>query len=230
MIISHKYKFIFVKTSKTAGSSIIVDLNKFLDEKDICSNVFPRIEGHQPKNDLYSWAKFFPRFKNEPKFNNKYFIRAFYRSYHFLEKITVKYKQHSSARYIREKIGDDVFNNYFKFCVERNPIDKCISEFNMKQQRGLVSDWKEYITKKQFPCNYSDYTDENGELMVNKILKYENLEEELNEVTKQLGIPFNQLNTRAKGNYRKNKFIISDSEKKIIKDSFIKSNRFTKYF
>ena len=230
MIISHKYKFIFIKTSKTAGTSIVVDLNKFLDEKDICSNIFPTIEGHQSKNNLYLWGKFFPSLQNEPKLNNKYFIKAFYRLYHFLQKISVKYKEHASARSIRRNIGDDVFNNYFKFCVERNPIDKCISEFRMKKQRGLVSDWKEYIKKKQFPCNYKDYTDEDGELLVDKILKYENLEEELKEVTKKLGIPFNQLNTRAKSGYHKHEVIISDDDKTIIKDSFVKSNRFTKYF
>lgn len=41
MIISHKYKFIFVRTQKTASSSIMNYLYNYLDEDDICTGDGP---------------------------------------------------------------------------------------------------------------------------------------------------------------------------------------------
>lgn len=37
MIVSHKYKFVFIKTKKTAGSSIEKVLNRILGPEDICT-------------------------------------------------------------------------------------------------------------------------------------------------------------------------------------------------
>ena len=47
MIISHHYKFIFVKTNKTAGTSIEWALSKFLKEGDMLTTI---IEEKNDKN------------------------------------------------------------------------------------------------------------------------------------------------------------------------------------
>ena len=44
MIISHKFKFIFLKTNKTAGASIEIALSKFCGEKDIITPISPEDE------------------------------------------------------------------------------------------------------------------------------------------------------------------------------------------
>ena len=49
MIVSHKYKFIFIKTRKTAGTSIEYNLSKYLGKEDIIT----------PSSEAYYLAKNF---------------------------------------------------------------------------------------------------------------------------------------------------------------------------
>ena len=50
MIVSHEHRFIFVKTRKTAGTSIEVFLSKFAGDDAIVTPTIPAVEGHQPRN------------------------------------------------------------------------------------------------------------------------------------------------------------------------------------
>ena len=50
MIISHTHKFIFIKTVKTAGTSIEGFLSQHCGPEDVLTPIFPPIEGHEPRN------------------------------------------------------------------------------------------------------------------------------------------------------------------------------------
>lgn len=66
MIISHQHKFIFIKTKKTAGTSIEIALSKICGEQDIITPVSPEDEktrmalGYRgPQNYIINGARLF---------------------------------------------------------------------------------------------------------------------------------------------------------------------------
>ena len=162
MIISHKFKFIFVKTMKTAGTSIEVDFNKFLGVKDIATPILPKVKGHKPLNFEES-------------------------------KSGITLFNHLSASNIKQYIGEKIFDDYFVFCVEREPVDKCISHYSMLKnspnhnKRTKKLSFEQYIYDRKFPIDSDKYTDSLGNLIVNRILHYENLQKELIDIEKELG-------------------------------------------
>ena len=135
---------------------------------------------------------------------------------------------------IKKCIGKKIYNTYFKFCVEREPVDKCISHFSMfknsPHHKSKITEmsWSEYINSNYLPIDYLKYTDVSKNLIVDKILKYENLDFELKETLKKLGIKFNKLNVKAKANYRI-KIDVSNNDKIKIYEAFKESNQYTGY-
>ena len=52
MIVSHRYRFIFLKTNKTAGASIEIALSRFCDSEDIITPLLPDDELIRSNLDL----------------------------------------------------------------------------------------------------------------------------------------------------------------------------------
>jgi hypothetical protein len=169
MIISHKYRFIFIKTLKTAGTSIEVFLSQHCGPLDVVTPILPHVEPHVPRN------------------HNGYF-------------------NHIPGIEIRSRVGPDVWRNYFKFCVERNPWDKTLSYYHMmnfRQGGGLSLD--QFLAGNDFPVNHPKYTDPSdaNRIIVDNVLSYERLTDNLDRVFRELGIPFRGLlGVNAKSEYR----------------------------
>ena len=175
MIISHRFKFIFIKTVKTAGTSIEVFLSQHCAEEDVVTPIWPHIESHRPRN-----------YKTPKNMND--------------------FKNHNSAASIKKRVSTEIWDSYFKFCVERNPWDKTLSHYHMMNDQSEGIPFSDYMEQGNFCINFPTYTDANGNLLVDRVIKYEALAEELGSVFNDLGIPFNgSLGVHAKSEHRKDR-------------------------
>ena len=200
MIISHKYKFIFIKTNKTAGTSVEIALSRFLGEDDVITPIAPEDEitrselGYPgPQNYLAPWQEYdlrgiaglvFKR-KKKPRFFN-----------------------HISARLVKSHVGEQVWNDYFVFCFERNPWDRVISHYYWlykTEPRPSVSDYLNSKAPLALKRRGSQLYMIDGKIAVDKIALFENLAEEMEAIRIQLGIPEPLQLPHAKSSHRKDK-------------------------
>ena len=173
MIISHKYKFVFIKTKKTAGSSIEKFLYPYLDQEQ------DMITGSEPDNTpQLNVPDRLVRFDGKIIGNSDWF----------------------SAKKI---IGRDKFSDYYIFCVERNSWDKTISAYKFHRSLGHIDcsldefvHLDKIVNKKikgvfhPIPCNWNLYTS-NDKIRVDRVIQFDNLHQELQEVLTHLNIPAN---------------------------------------
>jgi hypothetical protein len=207
-IISFKYDFIFVKTQKTAGTSIEIELSKCLDDDEhaIITPIYPPVAGHMPRNCVSANLP-------GPFFN------------------------HMPALLIKHYLGEKVFHNMFSFCVEREPVAKCLSHFHMlrnspehNRDGKYQSTWSEYCDKGNFPVDLTQYSEfKNGAVhkIVNTILAYETLATSLPQIVDRLGMKDFKFEATAKAEYSKNRIVsyqdVTEAQRQIIYRAFERS-------
>jgi len=198
MIISHKYKFIFLKTQKTAGTSIEVFLSQLCGDKDVLTLVRPHVEPHVARNyrGLWNPVRELVEYKERragPVINQLLRLKKFY--------------NHIPGRLLKCRLSGTVWNDYFKFCVERNPWDKTLSHYYMvKARKGGNLSFDDYLAAGKFVLNFPIYADANDQMLVDKVVKYESLNDGLRQVFAQLGIPYDgTLGVWAKSEHRKDR-------------------------
>lgn len=208
MIISHKYKFIFIKTRKTAGTSLELFLSKLCAQKDIVTPLQER------KNFPRNYEGFFNPIPEVTKYANivlpKNYHYRLYSSNPIKDCLRKrKFYNHIPAYQVKERVSEDIWKNYYKFCFDRNPWDKTISHyFFCYGESSKKLSFEEYITRNILSWNYPLYTDPRcpNDIIVDYVGKYENLLEELTVIFKKINIPFDKnlgLGIQALGNFRK---------------------------
>lgn len=205
MIVSHKYKFIFIKTNKTAGTSTEMSLSPICGQEDIFSIIhagYKKVrEGsadmHQARN-YKGWFNPLPEIIDGSRTPRKTLSEFYHRH---------KYMTHETAIVAKHRMPKNIWTNYYKFCIERNPFDKVVSMWKMSQSRSksprTLENW--IRRGKNLPYNYHFYMDKNDNVLVNKIIRFENLNEELQMVMDHLNVPFDGLKVHALSGFRESK-------------------------
>lgn len=200
MIISHKHKYIFLKTQKTAGTSVEIALSKYCGPDDIITPISPEDEEIRQDYGFRGPQNCFVHY-------SRYTLKDWYER--IVKNKKAGFYNHISASEVRRWVGRKVWNSYFKFCIERNPWDKAISRYywDLASFEDKKLSFEEFLRQKDIIShltNYSTYTIAD-KLVVDKVCSYENLPQEMEWVAKKIGLPETPVLPHAKGGVRKDK-------------------------
>ncbi len=197
MIINHEYKFIFIKTRKTAGTSLEIALSKFCGEQDVITPVKKKDEELRqnagfrgPQNEKIPW---------------KFYIPSDYIT-SLLEKKPRRFYNHAGIHLIKKSIPRNIWDRYYKFTIERDPFDKAVSRYFWSTRNERPDGLTEYLDSApaELLSNWELYTD-NDQIAVDHVIRYENLQEELGQLCQKLALPETLELPHAKGSFRKNR-------------------------
>jgi hypothetical protein len=171
MILSRTYGFLFVHVPKTAGMAVSNDLSRFTTDQDLhlCE---PWDERNLRNAQIYNLAK------------------------------------HSTAAEIRQAISAREFDPLFKFAFVRDPYARAYSlyrflKYNFREwKKSAIMDtfdtFEQFIASDFFQTPGPDrifepqafwLTDDQGQLIVDRIAHMEDLENELSEIYARIGLP-----------------------------------------
>ena len=193
MLVSHLHHFVFLKTRKTAGTSLEIALSRFVGPNDVVTRDTPEDEtirlewgGRPPQNRLVA----------RERWGTKEWVRW------GIRRPARMFFNHMPARDVRRLIGREIWESYFSFAVERNPWDIAVSAWFWYSTRVPLT-FKEFVSSDHL-TNYSNwpiYTI-HDRIAVDWVIRYEDLSDQLPELAARLCLPETPVLPRAKGNVR----------------------------
>ena len=199
LIISHKNQFIFIKTSKTAGSSIEVFLSKACGSGDVITPIYPEVKGHIPRNYTGYFNPIPEVFSGLP-------IKSTISNFLYRK----KFYNHITGLEIRNRVSKTIWNNYYKFCFERPTADKLISLYRMLKERNVIGSVDEFIFRKYYTrVDNRRYYMSGSRCIIDSILDFDNLHRDLDRVLKACSI---QLNVKHIPHIKRSSNIISEDD------------------
>jgi hypothetical protein len=199
MIISHEHKFIFLKTKKTAGTSIELALSQLCGPGDVITPLTEvdealRASGRGAQNwRLHGWWQS-PR----PLWQRRFF------------KFTAEdygFYNHMPAVEAKALLNDNkAWRSYFKFAFDRNPWDRQVSWYHHRYRRkDTPPPFADFIRadRRARINNYEIYSI-GGQVAVDFVGRFETLEQDLRHALGQVGLKLEKALPRAKTNFRLN--------------------------
>jgi hypothetical protein len=173
VIVSHEHGFVFMKTRKTAGTSVEIALSRVCGPDDVITPVTDDDEvlrrahgGRGPQHYL-----------EPPNLDRKAF-------------------NHMPVSMVRKMLGRARFESYFSFAIERNPWDAVVSLYHWRTRDAAPGSapqpFADYVASEAvetFATKNQRIYRLKGEVAVDRVLRYESLAAELAAVWSELGLP-----------------------------------------
>jgi len=208
VIVSHARRFIFVKTLKTAGTSLEMALSRYCAEGDILTRLVPE-EEKMRREVAGIGAQNYTRSLDEYGLADR--VKLMLRGHR-----KAKLSEHTPAWLARERLGEEVWDSYFKFTVVRNPFDRAVSRYFYTKryfgENGLPEFW-DRDSFDQFLRYHAELINENwrmytyrDDIIVDEVARFEHLETDLASISARIGLEHNLYEDlreiRAKSDYR----------------------------
>jgi hypothetical protein len=196
MIINHHYKFIFLKTRKTAGTSIEMALSRFCGDGDVVTPIAKVDERARQEQGLTGPRNSFVPLRSYTKFDLARLC---------LRGKRARFYNHAPAAFVKQRIPEQIWNTYYKFAFERDPFDKAISRYywSTQEPRPEISGYLK-LARTELLSNWDIYAI-NDRIAVDFLGRYETLHDDLERVKQHLGLPGDWLLPRAKAGHRQNR-------------------------
>lgn len=183
MLISHRHRFIFLKTQKTAGTAIEIALRAVLGPDDVITPISRADE----------------RLSRQLGRPGPRHFRAPLRDYQIAEllqlltrgRLKKRFYNHIPAARVQALLPMAIWQDYLKISVERNPFDKAISSYywrTRKQRQPIPID--QYLQR----CPTSEISNWpiysiNDAVLTDVMLRHEQLADDLATLATRLSLP-----------------------------------------
>lgn len=195
MILCHRHRFIFLKTWKTGSTSIELGLGGVCGPDDVITPV-----GHDEKLRVGPP----PQNQNLPMKRwplTAYALMAIGRS---RAEAGVKFFNHMRGEQVKRMVPADVWRDYVKISIERNPWDREVSHYFWRNRDpNTRPSFRDYVLNddRKKINNWSIYTIDD-KIVADVMLHTETLSEDYAKLSARLGVDLPALPS-AKSNYRR---------------------------
>lgn len=208
MILSRHRKFIFFKTIKTGGTSCEIALSRFCGPQDVITYLPPPDEqlrrslgGRLEQNNRHPlYRQLAGRLLGWDREKRKH-----------------RFGHNISAVELRNRIPESEWASFLKVTIARNPFDRAISKYFhdrhhvslrevLPQGDPSKDEINEYLLNMpdRDLTNWHIYAD-GTVLLVDRVMRYENLPEEMSKLLRSIGVTDEVELPRAKGGWRTNR-------------------------
>ena len=223
MICSHDWRFVFLKTRKTAGTSVEIALSRLCGPIDVLTplNVKDEAMRFEACGDVaHNYASVGLALPGE---DERADLVGFFEAQRSDVAVRGQFYNHQPARQVRPLLGDRLWGGYFRFTIERNPFTRLPSQYFWQTQKSAEP--PDFATWLRSPLplqnsNQAIYVDKGG-LAVNFVADFARLEEDLALLAETFGWPWEGPLPRAKSGVRRDRTVSwTDADRALVRERF----------